>query len=398
MAGKHLGLPPGVEFVGKTIRIRFTWKGATPDRRCETLNLPQTPKGIAAAAALRDQATSLIKHKVMTDDKYLELFPNTSYETSSTRPNFFEYANQWVLGREVVDGTRRNYASSMNLYWLPHLGGVPIDHITSPMLKKVILKIEWPSANTKRAGIQRLSAMFKSAAMDGLIERNPCDAIELPQRNKPTVDPFTQEEAEQIVAWLYANMPGSMGIYAAYFEFAFFTGMRPGEIAALRWEEISEAQRVAHVCRIVVDYKVQERTKTRANRLVKLNSRAMHALEQAKRIRELRAKQRRHHPESPYVFPPTKTFEYIQQASVTDKHFKMALRALGIRQRPQYNCRHTYATICLMAGMTPAFIANQLGHSVQMLLTTYARWLNSAGDWDELNKFEQSINGTELVR
>lgn len=98
------------------------------------------------------------------------------------------------------------------------------------------------------------------------------------------------------------------------------------------------------------------------------------------------------------LFPPTKTFEYIQQASVTDKHFKMALNSLGMRQRPQYNCRHTYATICLMAGMMPAFIANQLGHSVQMLLTTYARWLNSSGDWDELNKFEQSIIGTELVR
>lgn len=398
MDGKHLGLPAGVEFVGKSIRIRFTWKGATPARRCETLNLPQTPKGIAAAAALRDQATSLIKHGVMTDDKYLELFPDTSYETSSSRPIFFDYANQWVLGREVVEGTRRNYAASMNLYWLPRLGGIPLDHITPPLLKKAISAIDWPSSNAKRAGIQRLSAMFKSAVLDGLIDRNPCDAIELPQRSKPTTDPFSHDEADRIITWLYENMPGSMAVYAAYFEFAFYTGMRPGEIAALRWAEVDEAKRVAHVCRIVVDYKVEERTKTKTDRLVKLNSRAMHALEQAKLLHRLRAKQRRHHPESPYVFPPTKTFEYIQQASVTDKHFKMAMNALGIRQRPQYNCRHTYATMCLMAGMTPAFIANQLGHSVQMLLSTYARWLNSSGDWDELNKFEQSLNGTKLVR
>lgn len=48
---------------------------------------------------------------------------------------------------------------------------------------------------------------------------------------------------------------------------------------------------------------------------------------------------------------------------------------------PPYNCRHTYATICLKSNLNPAFIAQQLGHSVQMLLTVYARWLNSSSDW-----------------
>ena len=66
--------------------------------------------------------------------------------------------------------------------------------------------------------------------------------------------------------------------------------------------------------------------------------------------------------------------------------------------RREYNCRHSYATMCLMAGMNPAFIANQLGHSVQMLLSTYAKWLNSSTDWSELGKLENSMIGTKLVR
>lgn len=37
-----------------------------------------------------------------------------------------------------------------------------------------------------------------------------------------------------------------------------------------------------------------------------------------------------------------------------------------------------------MSGLNPAFIAQQLGHSVQMLLSTYARWINSSNDWQEL--------------
>lgn len=98
-----------------------------------------------------------------------------------------------------------------------------------------------------------------------------------------------------------------MRLYAAYFEFAFYTGMRPSEIAALRWDEVDKQKRLANVCRIVADYKIEERTKTRNERQVMLNSRAMHAIEVAEQIAEQRAKQsRRKQAKSPYVFPPTK--------------------------------------------------------------------------------------------
>lgn len=68
-----------------------------------------------------------------------------------------------------------------------------------------------------------------------------------------------------------------------------------------------------------------------------------------------------------------------------------ALLAWVIRVRPPYNCRHTYATIGLMSGLNPSFIAQQLGHSVHMLLTTSARWINSSSDWSELETLQLGI-------
>lgn len=97
---------------------------------------------------------------------------------------------------------------------------------------------------------------------------------------------------------------------------------------------------------------------------------------------------------TPYIFPPTKMTEYLKQTSNLHKQWGPVLTELKIRYRPPYNCRHTYATICLMSGMNPAFIAQQLGHSVQMLLSTHARWINSSSDWDELEKLDL---GTKLV-
>ncbi|WPP46634.1 tyrosine-type recombinase/integrase [Pseudomonas sp. AN-1] len=111
-------------------------------------------------------------------------------------------------------------------------------------------------------------------------------------------------------------------------------------------------------------------------------------------------------PESRYAFPPAKIAELITQSSTTDRYFKQALAKLGIRDRPQYNARHTYATMCLMSGMNPAFIASQLGHSVQMLLSTYARWIDSTTDWHELDKLDtepakptdKAPDGTKVVQ
>ena len=42
--------------------------------------------------------------------------------------------------------------------------------------------------------------------------------------------------------------------------------------------------------------------------------------------------------------------------------------------------------MCLMAGMMPALIADQLGHSIQILLIRYARWLDGTSDWAEMEK------------
>ncbi len=44
-----------------------------------------------------------------------------------------------------------------------------------------------------------------------------------------------------------------------------------------------------------------------------------------------------------------------------------------------------------MSGLNPAFITQQLGHSVQMLLSTYACWLNSSSHWSELESPQTGI-------
>ena len=69
--------------------------------------------------------------------------------------------------------------------------------------------------------------------------------------------------------------------------------------------------------------------------------------------------------------------------------WKKALIAGCVRYRRAYNCRHTYASLGLKAGAKPAFLAAQLGHSLQMFYSTYAKWINEDDDDAELALLEQ---------
>jgi len=382
-----MDLPDGVELFRKSLRIRFTWNGV---RRSETLPYPTTQKGIKAASQLRDQVDNLIKLGLLDDAKYAELFPGSPVSLGGV-PTFHEYAQLWLDGRNITSGTRNNYKGALNLYWIPPLALVRIDLITTTLLRRIIAATEWTSPGVRRNALVKLSTILDAAVAEELIKKNPAKMIDLPKRGRKEINPFSLDEANRIIDHLYQTTHWPSGIYAAFFEFAFFTGLRLGEVAALRWEAVDLVKRQVHVCRTVALTAVEERTKTGKDRFVLLNERALHALEFARQYAERRAKGIGRVKTTPYVFPPSKNSEYIKQTSDLHKQWGPALKALAMPYRPPYNCRHTYATICLMSNMNPAFIAQQLGHSVQMLLTTYARWLNSSSDWAELEKLQIGI-------
>ena len=150
-------------------------------------------------------------------------------------------------------------------------------------------------------------------------------------------------------------------------------------------------------CRIGDNRQIRGRVKNKKRRVILLSQRAIKALVQAKADAEHPAMREMQHAHAPYISPPGQENQFVHGTSLLHTPVKQAFIALSLRDRPQYNRRLTYATLCLMTGMNPAFIANQLGHSVQMLLSTYARWINSASDWNLISRLGMSEMGTKQV-
>ncbi|MCY1284302.1 Tyrosine recombinase XerC [compost metagenome] len=326
---------------------------------------------------------------MLTEDKYLELFPHTSYQLGKLTPTFGEYAQTWLDSREIVKNTRNNYKRVLNRYWMAELATTMIDKVNSHQIRKLVNATTWPSVTERQLALTTISSIFLAALTDELVTRNPVAAIPRGKAQGKEPDPYPQEEADKIIAHLHDTLKDRMKIYANYYEVAFYTGMRPCELLALRPEELDLERRRVRVCRIMVDGEIHERVKTKYARTVLLNDRALMALKGALAICG----------NGPYVFQPVDgRREFIASENTPKRYLVAAVKALGFTWRKQYATRHTYATICLMAGMTPAFVAKQLGHSVQVLLTTYAKWIDSDADLLELNKLNAGTTGTKLVQ
>jgi integrase len=113
-----------------------------------------------------------------------------------------------------------------------------------------------------------VTSIFNQAVSDEWVQRNPALSIPATRTLKREIDPFSREEADALIWKLYELTRGLQAIYAAFFEFSFYTGMRPGEAMALRWSEIDMRKRTAKVCRIRIHGGIQKRTRTKTWREV----------------------------------------------------------------------------------------------------------------------------------
>lgn len=67
------------------------------------------------------------------------------------------------------------------------------------------------------------------------------------------------------------------------------------------------------------------------------------------------------------------------------------LDEIGIdRRNSPYPWRHTYASLGLMSGANPAFLAKQLGHTLGTFYATYARWIEGDADRSQLELVRKS--------
>jgi len=113
-----------------------------------------------------------------------------------------------------------------------------IDSLTTNGRSKQKSKVAGKPLSRKRKQLHLgfISNVFKRALRFDMVERNPCNLVELPTERKKTKDIYTIEEMGQILTALEtADNP----ILRILIYLAAHTGVRRGELIAIEWRDVS---------------------------------------------------------------------------------------------------------------------------------------------------------------
>ncbi len=193
--------------------------------------------------------------------------------------------------------------------------------------------------------------------------------------------PFTQDELNRLLSVVHVEQTKEM------IQFLAWTGMRPGEMKALAWEDIDLEKGIAHVRYNINRQGNLKPPKTKSGiRQIELLPLALDVL---KRQRQ-----------KTYLIPPLietvhykhgKTLTAIRRRVFLSRDNKPFVRpelstapgqwADWLRQaklihREPYQLRHTFASQMLMVGADPIWLAKQLGHTDWgMIRKIYGQWI-----------------------
>nr|WP_317199769.1 tyrosine-type recombinase/integrase [uncultured Psychrobacter sp.] len=377
-SASRTALPTGVRLRSGRIQIYFSRNG---NSHHVTLPHPVTAEGIKAAAKIRSDLITKAEWGVLTEADLASAkgeIVNDNSVIVNDGVLFQEVAQKYLKHCEANADSKQDYVSALNKHWMPSMALMPIHDITSDFIRDVIADRSFKSDKTLNNCLIPLRGVFNKAIELRLIAKadNPMDLVSNKKVQSGLPDPFTRDEMNALLSWLDSNLSGKDRFYYWYFEVAFWTGCRPSELVALRWKDIDWFNGSVIINKTRVRGVEKQVTKTHNVREVYLNDRSKAAFEALEKM-DL---------SNDYIMICPQTSQPFYNEKPLRIRLVEAMKATRVRHRPAYNARHTYATMLLMADVNPVFVANQLGHSLQMLIKRYGRWIHGDQNKIEISK------------
>lgn len=298
--------------------------------------------------------------------------------------------------------TRRGLEDALKLHIHPTFGDRRINSITSLDVEAWLAELEIKvstltkkplSASTRRGIVIAASKVFRYALKHRLISANPCAVIDKPTARRAEPVFLTPRQVGSIMEQVGEREP----VYALIVRFAAYTGLRPGELEALRIRDINFMHRHVEVRRQVQytpgegwDYITPKSAS--GSRDVPLPGSLLLTLREHIAQHPHRADPGallwpgRRKGGAPGERAPLSYDVPFRHESVYKSYVMPAMLAAGIEPVVWYAFRHFYASACAAAGYTIHDVAKWMGHSnIQLTYSTYMHLFVGAHDMDRLD-------------
>lgn len=282
----------------------------------------------------------------------------------------------------------------------PSIGFMDARSITSAHLQALLSSLSRSSTSplTVDGVFFILSSVFRQACRSHMIDANPMTEVEPPHSRKKQShrSSFPEEELEELLR------RADHSDFSLIFRLASWTGMRIGEILGLRWEDIDFERHVIHVCHNLEYvnrgyYLGPPKTET-SIRTIPISEEHLGKLQEWKENPVCQERIQRagdavfstgDHGSAaappgdtdsapPSSFPAirydslvflSRTGKPVKATAVSNcmRHIVAEMKSEGLLDSQSvytfHSLRHTFATLCLLKGMTPKVLSTILGHS-----------------------------------
>ncbi|MDT2186448.1 site-specific integrase [Enterococcus faecalis] len=221
--------------------------------------------------------------------------------------------------------------------------------------------------------IIHLQKLFNLAMKEGLSYENPCNQIDKLKVQKKEIDFWTLDEFTTFISHIDKNKP----FLKVFYQFAFFTGMRAGEMIALTWSDIdfyNQTVRINKSAKLINGNYVTTTPKTESsNRYITINSKITAMLKKWQEIQPKLLIDNFQNIDSDKLL----VFQYSEKHPSSDYYSKQIKKIivknnLNLKPIRLHDFRHSHVALLIHNNEKNTTIKERLGHSsITTTIDTY---------------------------
>ncbi|RXV32309.1 site-specific integrase [Enterococcus faecalis] len=221
--------------------------------------------------------------------------------------------------------------------------------------------------------IIHLQKLFNVAMKEGLSYKNPCNQIDKLKVQKKEIDFWTLDEFTTFISHIDKNKP----FLKVFYQFAFFTGMRAGEMIALTWSDIdfyNQTVRINKSAKLINGNYVTTTPKTESsNRYITINTKITSMLKKWQEIQPKLLIDNFQNIDSDKLL----VFQYNEKHPSSDYYSKqikkiIAKNDLNLKPIRLHDFRHSHVALLIHNNEKNTTIKERLGHSsITTTIDTY---------------------------
>lgn len=306
-------------------------------------------------------------------NRAIEELRDNRFINKSDNPTVEQWCHEWLWSykrNSVKQKTFDQYETILRTHIIPDIGDIRLADLKTMHIQIIINKMHDSGLSHRTIEVMKIviHAALKQAQRNKLVSENVCENVVLPRKQPKHIRVLNEDEQTKLIAALKDNYIGRGLLFALY------TGMRRGEVLALKWSDYDKNEKTISITKALSRVRTYNKDgnktmltvttpKTDTSiRTVPLIDKAVELLAEHKR------KQERYmelvgdyYTDNDLIFSSSRG-DYLDPGNFNRKLNK-TVKKIGIAQISPHALRHSFATRGLEAEVSLKAMQELLGHS-----------------------------------